>query len=483
MISFLVLAGCPTDSSSDTSDEKEQDKETTPGPGPGPGPSPAPEATGVKILEGRSVAVLVDGTIALHAVVSPSGASQSVTWVSDNEATATVEGGVVTGVEAGKEPAVITAKTANGKTASIIVTVAPEDSPGGYFDAKGNFTPLAEAATFSAILTAVSGKDDPITVEVFDTAIFGTAAVLAFIDSDPESITIRDTRTLEEKAEDPIAVGFDIGREKVTLEGLYFEPGTNKVDNVNDSYGVLVHAENTVIKDCTIKFDPAAFTGTDNQLIGIMIHDSAADYDYKTVKIIGNTFDLSGVSYPDDADMFAAIYTAATPSKYPVIQDNIFRNVVTGVAFEFHQTTNPSKNYAGLIKALTGNTIEYVDEELADSGNGYWQTRSLYWFWLYTNSTDDLTISTDDESKLYPVPAGFGGKAGAETGTTIASLFSPLSTQGDVIVKIGGGSGIDYSDKAYEKYPKAGQTQMWNFTSTSTAATTLGNKWEPKTQP
>ena len=60
-------------------------------------------------------------TVKLTAKVSPSGASQSVTWSTSNKKVAKVKNGLVTAVGTGT--AKITAKTSNGKTAKCTITV------------------------------------------------------------------------------------------------------------------------------------------------------------------------------------------------------------------------------------------------------------------------------------------------------------------------------------------------------------------------
>ncbi|MBR2810844.1 MAG: Ig-like domain-containing protein, partial [Solobacterium sp.] len=82
------------------------------------------EVTSVS-LDQTAASILVKGTVQLKAAVSPADAAdKTVTWSSDKTAVATVsDNGLVTGVSVGT--AVITARTANGKTASCTVTVKP----------------------------------------------------------------------------------------------------------------------------------------------------------------------------------------------------------------------------------------------------------------------------------------------------------------------------------------------------------------------
>lgn len=76
--------------------------------------------------------VQVGNTITLHATVSPSNADTDaeITWNSSNTSKATIDNGVVTGVAEGTTT--ITARTANGKTASHQVTVTAVSAPTEY---------------------------------------------------------------------------------------------------------------------------------------------------------------------------------------------------------------------------------------------------------------------------------------------------------------------------------------------------------------
>ena len=79
------------------------------------------EATSVK-LNKTSASILVGGSVSLTATITPSNTTvKTITWTSSNTAVATVSGGKVTGKKAGT--AKITAKTANGKTATATITV------------------------------------------------------------------------------------------------------------------------------------------------------------------------------------------------------------------------------------------------------------------------------------------------------------------------------------------------------------------------
>lgn len=79
------------------------------------------EPTGIT-LDQSELTIKVGKTATLTPTIKPADATnKNVTWSSSNEAAATVSDGVVTGVKAGT--ATITAKTANGLTATATVTV------------------------------------------------------------------------------------------------------------------------------------------------------------------------------------------------------------------------------------------------------------------------------------------------------------------------------------------------------------------------
>ena len=86
--------------------------------------------TGVKLSQ-ETASLTVGGTLTLTATVEPENATnQNVTWSSDNESVATVDGGKVTAVGTGT--ANITVTTEDGsKTATCVVTVSSSSSGGG----------------------------------------------------------------------------------------------------------------------------------------------------------------------------------------------------------------------------------------------------------------------------------------------------------------------------------------------------------------
>lgn len=121
----------------------------------------AVEATGVTI-SAASNSCTVGSTVTLTAKVTPDKASQSVTWTSDNTSVATVSSsGVVTGKTVGK--VTITAKTANGKTATYSVTVTPVEVASVVINAASK--ELAQGATFTlrATVSPTNATDKSVT--------------------------------------------------------------------------------------------------------------------------------------------------------------------------------------------------------------------------------------------------------------------------------------------------------------------------------
>lgn len=79
------------------------------------------EPTGI-VASTKTVALVVGSTYKLTATISPSNATiKTITWSTGNASIAKVTGGVITGVKAGSTT--ITAKTHNGKSVNVAVTV------------------------------------------------------------------------------------------------------------------------------------------------------------------------------------------------------------------------------------------------------------------------------------------------------------------------------------------------------------------------
>jgi len=91
----------------------------------GDGPTPTVDVTSVT-LDASSLSLTEGDTQTLTATVLPTNATnKSLTWTSSDPSVAAVSRGVVTAVKAGT--ATITARSANGKTATAAVTVTPKE--------------------------------------------------------------------------------------------------------------------------------------------------------------------------------------------------------------------------------------------------------------------------------------------------------------------------------------------------------------------
>lgn len=103
-------------------------------------------------LNKSSAALTVGSTVSLTATVSPSTALQKVTWTSSNTSVATVDqNGKVTGVSTGS--CTITAKSANGKSASCRVSVTLADVKSISLSASSVLLAVGDSETVKATLS------------------------------------------------------------------------------------------------------------------------------------------------------------------------------------------------------------------------------------------------------------------------------------------------------------------------------------------
>lgn len=121
--------------------------------------------TGVTLKEGEdpisSKEIWETTSFTLTAEVTPDNASnKTITWTSSNEAVATVENGVVTGVAASADPVTITASTVDGVTATceVTVTAAPEPSAAPVITAQPAGANYYEGATIAALEVVATGE-------------------------------------------------------------------------------------------------------------------------------------------------------------------------------------------------------------------------------------------------------------------------------------------------------------------------------------
>ena len=105
-------------------------------------------------LNQTEVVLGIGGTFTLTSTVTPQGASQEVTWSSDNESVATVEDGVITAVAAGE--ATITARVNEliSATCSVVVTRPIHDTSATLFSV--DLTPTQPTYTAGFTFTSTS---------------------------------------------------------------------------------------------------------------------------------------------------------------------------------------------------------------------------------------------------------------------------------------------------------------------------------------
>ena len=166
--------------------------------------------TGVTLKEGEdpisSKEIWETTSFTLTAEVTPDNASnKTITWTSSNEAVATVENGVVTGVAASADPVTITASTVDGVTATceVTVTAAPEPCE----------TPVITAQPASQVYCA--GGEPTLTVAANDPSDGGTLHYAWF--------------------KDDAAIGTDAATCVVDGAGTYKVVVTNHVDGKLDA--------------------------------------------------------------------------------------------------------------------------------------------------------------------------------------------------------------------------------------------------------
>ena len=131
------------------------------------------EAKGISV-DKTSVTVLEGETAAVSATVTPSNASdKSVTWTSANPSVATVAGGTIKGVSKGSTT--VTAKTSNGLTAKVTVTVKENTNivkPTGVTITPASLTLTAgESASLTATVTPSNATDKSVTWTSSDTSV------------------------------------------------------------------------------------------------------------------------------------------------------------------------------------------------------------------------------------------------------------------------------------------------------------------------
>ena len=175
-------------------------------------------------LNQSSVSVLEAESTTVTATIAPSNAtSKTVTWTSSNTAVATVSGGKITGVAPGT--ATITAKTTNGLTATVKVTVSENPNiirPTGVSVSPTSLT-LTEGDTYtvSATVTPSNATNKTVTWSSADTSVatVSSSGVVTAVAEGSTTITATTSNGYTAK----VAVTVE-GKEFPTIEnGVYFE--------------------------------------------------------------------------------------------------------------------------------------------------------------------------------------------------------------------------------------------------------------------
>ena len=175
-------------------------------------------------LNQSSVSVLEAESTTVTATIAPSNAtSKTVTWTSSNTAVATVSGGKITGVAPGT--ATITAKTTNGLTATVKVTVSENPNiirPMGVSVSPTSLT-LTEGDTYtvSATVTPSNATNKTVTWSSADTSVatVSSSGVVTAVAEGSTTITATTSNGYTAK----VAVTVE-GKEFPTIEnGVYFE--------------------------------------------------------------------------------------------------------------------------------------------------------------------------------------------------------------------------------------------------------------------
>ena len=143
----------------------------------GDGPTPTVDVTSVT-LDASSLSLTEGDTQTLTATVLPTNATnKSLTWTSSDPSVATVSRGIVTAVKAGT--ATITARSANGKTATAAVTVTPKEP---------QRVPVTIVSLTPNPLALTTGKAGTLTAAVLP--VNATDKTLTWASSDPSVATV-----------------------------------------------------------------------------------------------------------------------------------------------------------------------------------------------------------------------------------------------------------------------------------------------------
>ena len=288
----------------------------------------------------------------LTAEVTPDNASnKTITWTSSNEAVATVENGVVTGVAASADPVTITASTVDGVNATCVVTVttAPQPSADPVITEQPASANYYEGATIAALKVVATGA---------------TLSYQWYLGSEAIEGAIADTYQPEVSA-----IGSYVYHCVVT----------------NTEVGNLPTSLATNNATITIEEDPAAI-----KLVGATGAINTTDF------ITGVA---AGTVNFDEADHNCAVFgnaniTDITSCQYlaGMVQYNARTNK-TKVKLDFYSTSGGKKAY--LFKMVEGGNVETIEIDMPTAGR---YTTEYYTF--NSESNRSIYVGVSDRSRV-----------------------------------------------------------------------------------
>lgn len=244
-------------------------------------------------LNKSTLSLEVGKTGKLSATVLPNSATnKSVSWSSNNEAVATVStNGTVTAHKAGT--AVITARTANGKSASCTVTVT-----GGSTEPTEPVEPTNSVSASAALRNAgLSGGQPRFRFALKNAKNVATVRVQFTADTDVVSVTGANGFTVLDKAKGSMAGGKYTG--EVML--VYVNSGrTAFTQSAETGVATFVTGGTTP----TLKITDVTISGWDST--GKAVYGTMGSIDPDEVKFVATTYDLNGDGKVDQLDITVA---------------------------------------------------------------------------------------------------------------------------------------------------------------------------------
>ena len=185
-------------------------------------------------VDKTSVTVLEGSTVTVKATIAPSNATKkTVTWSTSDASVAKVSGGIITGISPGK--ATITAKTTNGLTATVQVTVSENPDivkPTGITISKKTLTLTeGEDETLTATVLPSNATNKTVTWTSSDTSIatVSSAGKVTAVAEGTAIITVSTFNGYKETA----TVTVEAKEIPIIENGIYFEKPSNWGTNIN----------------------------------------------------------------------------------------------------------------------------------------------------------------------------------------------------------------------------------------------------------